>query len=91
MHSTCPVLLSGEEGLRAFIRKSLSCLRVLFSRRSLRSSSRSSVVNPSGLPSLMAAWLTQLRSELSETPISLAVFCGIDLSEERTNPGRLPP
>src|SRR2546423_11418727 len=68
----------------AFFKKSLSCLRTLFSRRSLLSSSRSSVVSPSRSPWSIWACLTQFLKEVPEIPRSLAI-CEMDLPEERTS------
>src|SRR3982751_565890 len=68
----------------AFFKNSLSCLRPLFSRRSLRSSSRSSLVSPSRSPWSISDCLTHVLKELPETPRALAI-CEIDLPEERTS------
>src|SRR5215207_8585976 len=66
----------------AFFRNSLSCLRVLFSRRSLLSSSRSEVVSPSRSPSSTSYCLIHRLKDSLAIPNSSAIF-GIDLSEER--------
>jgi hypothetical protein len=66
----------------AFFKKSRSCFRTLTSRRSLLSSSRSSVVSPSRSPWSISAYLTQRLSDSSAMPSSLAT-CGKDFSEER--------
>src|SRR5215217_5033010 len=81
---TLSPILPGEEGVKAFFKKSLSWRRTFTSRRSLRSSSRSSVVRPSRSPWWISACLIQVLKELPETPSSLAI-CEMDLPEEWTS------
>ena len=68
----------------AFLRISFSWRRILTSLRSLRNSSRSSVVSPSRSPSSISNYLTQLLKELSETPSSMAICATLLFGEERT-------
>jgi hypothetical protein len=59
----------------AFLKISRSSVSVLTSRRSRRSSSRSSEVRPSALPSSTSSWLAQFLSDCGEHPSS-AASCG---------------
>src|SRR5215217_2220924 len=70
------VSLSLAKKAAAFFRMSRSSARIRFSRRSRRSSSRSSVVKPSALPSSTSTWRDQFRNDCSEHPSSRA-NCGI--------------
>jgi hypothetical protein len=73
-------LLREEDG--SFFRNSLSCLRVSFSRRSLLSSSRSSVASPSLSPASISCCLIYLLRDSLAIPSS-TVILGIDVSQER--------
>ena len=61
----------------AFFRISRSSRRTLFSLRSLRSSSRSSVVRPARSPTSMSACTTQRRSESGGVPTADLKFCKV--------------
>lgn len=76
------VLHRSVELTAAFFKNSLSCLSVLFSRRSLLNSWRSSVVSPSRSAESTSCCLIHLLKDSLAMPSSSAIF-GIDLSEER--------
>src|SRR3954451_7658700 len=71
------VSLSFAKKAAAFLRISRSSVSVRTSRRSRRSSSRSSEVRPSALPSSTSTWRDQFLSDCGEHPSSVA-SCGID-------------
>jgi len=71
------VALPGEPGC-GFFRISFSCLRILFSRRSRLSSSRSALESPSlRRPSSRSACVSQLRMVWAEGSNSLASSSGV--------------
>ncbi len=68
----------------AFFRISRSSASTRFSRRNLRSSSRSAELSPSALPSSTSSWTNQLRNDCADTPSSRA-SCGTERPLLRSN------